>query len=317
MEEDAVGDPPSKGERSGVKRGRTSLEQDAMGEDFPPLTGVPKPNQTAKQQEEEAAPEANIIVQSSAKEGEKNSGFGPWMVVKKPPRKAPSNKQTYEKGNPAVPAASQAGSRFAVLNNIDDSQDSDEVVPNTIETNVTVAANKSGNDMRLKGDSRKQFQQNLQHVAQLANKGGVGGSSSDNAKSKHGPKFVVSDSANMSPAMNIPNKNFASKHAAINPLKKKNLEPSDGSWCSDPDTLKQMVVNYFRELYSENDVDLRISLPSLCEDWKLNHNEKLSLEVEVTVEEVRAALFGMSPNKSPGIEWISSRLFSENMECNR
>ncbi|OMO94505.1 hypothetical protein COLO4_16309 [Corchorus olitorius] len=183
MEEDAVGDPPSKGERSGVKRGRSSLEQDAMGEDFPPLTGVPNPNKTA-------------------------------------------NRQTYEKGKPAVPTASHAGSCFAVLDNMDDSQDSDEVVPNTVETNVPIAADKSGNDMRIRGDSRKQLQQNLHHVAQLANKGGVGGSSSDNAKSKHGPKVVVSDSANMSPAVNIPNKAFAPKHATVNPVQKQNLEPS-------------------------------------------------------------------------------------------
>ncbi|OMO96305.1 hypothetical protein COLO4_15360 [Corchorus olitorius] len=161
MEEDAVGDPPSKGERSGVKRGRSSMEQEAMGEDFPPLTG-----------EEEAASEANVIVQSShtqlaAKEGEKNSGFGPWMVVKKPPRKAPANRQTNEKEKPTVPTFSKAGCRFAVLDNMDDSQDSDEVIPNTVETNVPVAANKSCNDMRMKGDNRKQLQQSLHNVAQL------------------------------------------------------------------------------------------------------------------------------------------------------
>ncbi|OMO56447.1 hypothetical protein COLO4_35642 [Corchorus olitorius] len=107
---------------------------------------------------------------------------------------------------------------------MDDSQDSDEVVPNMVETNVKVAANKSGNDMRVKGDNRKQLQQGLQNVAQLANKGGAGGSSLANAKIKHGPKVVVSDSANTCHDVHNPDKILAPKHVMADPMRKQNLE---------------------------------------------------------------------------------------------
>ncbi|OMO72819.1 CNGC5-like protein [Corchorus olitorius] len=251
MEEDVVGDPPSKGERSGVKRGRSSLEQEATGEDFPPLMGISKPNKTGLSYRDKLI----------------NAG------------------QTNDKDKQNVPTTSQAASRFAVLDNMDDSQDSDEVVPNTVETNVMIAANKTGNDMRVKGDNKKQLQKSLQNIAQLANKGGTGGSFLANAKIKHGPKVVVSDSANTSPDVHNSNKTLAPKHVMANPMKKQNLEP---------------IV-----------IDEMISLPSLCEDWKLTHNEKLSLEEEVTVEEVKAALFGMNPNKSPGIDGFPGGFFQK------
>ncbi|OMO96232.1 RNA polymerase II-associated protein 1 [Corchorus olitorius] len=149
MEDEAVGDPPSRVDRSGVKRGRSSLEQDAS-----------------------------------------------------------ANRQASEKEKPAVPTTSQAGSRFVVLDTMDEPQDSDEIVPNTAETNVPVTAKKNGDGKRMTGDNRKQLQQGLQNVAQLANKGVAIGSSLTSPRAKHGPKVVASNSANKSPAVNIPNIEF-------------------------------------------------------------------------------------------------------------
>lgn len=107
-----------------------------------------------KEQEKDEAVEAHADAQSSQNqqadnERGKNYGFGPWMVVKKPPRKTPANKQVNEKEKATATSKTQAGSRFTVLDNMEDSQDSDEIVPNTFETNVIVTANRNDDGKRV------------------------------------------------------------------------------------------------------------------------------------------------------------------------
>lgn len=78
-------------------------------------------------------------------------------------------------------------------------------------------------------------------------------------------------------------------HAAIKKAHTKRvvtaLKLEDGTWCSEPDSLRQVVVDYYRELYSENDLSPSYHrLPALCSSWKLDPAEKLSLQEDISKE---------------------------------
>ncbi|OMO94621.1 hypothetical protein COLO4_16252 [Corchorus olitorius] len=322
MEEEAAGEPPMRGEKTGVKRVRSSMEQQGTEVISSPLLGTSqtgaKGMEAAKTGRDVAQP---LQPSQRNKEEEKQAGFGPWMVVKKPPRKPPANKQMNGKEKVTAPNNGQTGSRFAVLGDGEDSQESDEIVPNTFVSDEQPNTNKSAGGQKLQGESRKQFQKNLQSVAILANKGNVSGSSSGSNKAKQGPKIAASDKVDKSPVVQLTSTAVVPGKATVYAPIGQDSEPinmdtvsspsMDGTWCSEPDSLRQVVVDYYRELYSENDISASYHrLPALCSSWKLDPAEKLSLQEDISKEEVKAALFGMHPNKSPGVDGFPAVNFS-------
>ncbi|OMP13035.1 hypothetical protein COLO4_02393, partial [Corchorus olitorius] len=102
-----------------------------------------------------------------------------------------------------APNNGQTGSRFAVLGDGEDSQESDEIVPNTFVSAEQPNTKKSAGGQKLQGESRKQFQKNLKSVAILTNKGNVSGSSSGGNKAKQGPKIAASDKVDKSPVVQL------------------------------------------------------------------------------------------------------------------
>ncbi|OMO74252.1 Terpenoid cyclases/protein prenyltransferase alpha-alpha toroid [Corchorus olitorius] len=142
---------------------------------------------------------------------------------------------------------------------------------------------------KLQGESRKQFQKNLQSVAILANKGNLSGSSSGGNKAKQGPKIAASDKVDKSPVVQLTSTAVVPGKVTVNASIREDSEPinmdtvsspsMDKTWCSEPDSLRQVVVDYYRELYSENDISASYHrLPALCSSWKLDPAEKLSLQ---------------------------------------
>lgn len=58
----------------------------------------------------------------------------------------------------------------------------------------------------------------------------------------------------------------------------------------------------YSDLYTDPNPPLTLHLLSLGENWKLSQEDCNVLMLDVTLEEVRSAVFGMSPNKSPCID---------------
>ncbi|KAA3472035.1 reverse transcriptase [Gossypium australe] len=80
-----------------------------------------------------------------------------------------------------------------------------------------------------------------------------------------------------------------------------------GTWITDPETLKQMTMEYFQKLFTpESDICLnhiRGAFPELTEQ------EKRDLRREFTIEDIRTALFQMHPNKAPGPDGFHALFF--------
>lgn len=90
----------------------------------------------------------------------------------------------------------------------------------------------------------------------------------------------------------------------INTLKK-----DDNSWCFDQKELEDMVFQFYRNLYSDDGVT--VSLPKKL-DWKLEATDVVKLTKEVDSNDVKKALFDMSPNKSPGFDGFPVGFFQKN-----
>ncbi|OMP02708.1 hypothetical protein COLO4_10887 [Corchorus olitorius] len=134
---------------------------------------------------------------------------------------------------------------------------------------------------KLQGESRKQFQKNLKSVAILTNKGNVSGSSSGGNKAKQGPKIAASDKVDKSPVVQLTSTAVVPGKVTVYAPIGEDSEPinmdtvsspsMDGTWCSEPDSLRQVVVDYYRELYSKNDISASYHrLAALCSSWKLD-----------------------------------------------
>lgn len=68
---------------------------------------------------------------------------------------------------------------------------------------------------------------------------------------------------------------------------------------------------FYYDLYTDPHPALDVRLPSLCEHWKLSHADRNILSRDVTLEEVRSAVFDMSPKKSPGIDGFPAIFFQK------
>lgn len=88
------------------------------------------------------------------------------------------------------------------------------------------------------------------------------------------------------------------------------LKMDDGNWCSDKDTLKDLICSHFRSLFTqEGDEDLPAcetrSVPTLTDI------EKGRLCSPVTMEEVKRAVDSMGSLKAPGPDGVQALFYQD------
>ncbi|XP_057418408.1 uncharacterized protein LOC130712598 [Lotus japonicus] len=91
------------------------------------------------------------------------------------------------------------------------------------------------------------------------------------------------------------------------------LRNEDGDWIYDPQELKRMLVDYYKNLYTPEDLASG-PLPFPLSFPKLDDNESLEMTESVLQEEVRGALFSIGNLKSPGPDGFHSVFFKKNWE---
>ncbi|KAF7811782.1 reverse transcriptase [Senna tora] len=86
------------------------------------------------------------------------------------------------------------------------------------------------------------------------------------------------------------------------------LKNNQGEWVFEDETLKNMAVEYFTSLYTD---DMTLQTPyyvDICFP-SLDRNELLSCSKMISVEEVKEAIYSMRPFKSPGPDGLSPVFF--------
>lgn len=89
------------------------------------------------------------------------------------------------------------------------------------------------------------------------------------------------------------------------------LKKDDDTWSYDLEELKNLLSDYYLQLYSDPTSYSNFFLPPICQSWQLTPTEREDLDREVSLEEVKAALFDMNPNKSPGIDGFPTVFFQK------
>lgn len=78
------------------------------------------------------------------------------------------------------------------------------------------------------------------------------------------------------------------------------LMNSEGTWVSDPEEVKQMIVNYWEGLFREEDPSIQ-SFDFLHDCFPpIAHEDRLNLSKPFVSSEVKAAIMSMQPYKAPG-----------------
>lgn len=78
---------------------------------------------------------------------------------------------------------------------------------------------------------------------------------------------------------------------------------------TDEETLKHMVANYFRKLYSKDDTNEVILFPLRGVFPKIDATRLSNIESEITSEEIKDAIFSMSALKAPGLDGFHAIFF--------
>ncbi|XXG86091.1 hypothetical protein AAC387_Pa11g1056 [Persea americana] len=91
-------------------------------------------------------------------------------------------------------------------------------------------------------------------------------------------------------------------HMTASARKRKNtfvkLHSNQGHWCSTPDEIDSMIVEYFRNLFTSGGCQSEELLN--CVEMKVTSEQNSMLLAPFSAIEVKEALFGMHPDKSPG-----------------
>lgn len=90
------------------------------------------------------------------------------------------------------------------------------------------------------------------------------------------------------------------------------LQDSDGNWVTEPDLVKNMDMNFFRDLYRDDSVNVPFQVRGCfpC----LSHHEKVQLSSDFSFGEVRRALFDMGGLKAPGPDGYQALFFQSQWE---
>ncbi|KAL8091605.1 hypothetical protein AgCh_034018 [Apium graveolens] len=108
-------------------------------------------------------------------------------------------------------------------------------------------------------------------------------------------------------------KNTKYFHAASSSRRRTNkiqkLKDENGSWVKWQDGLKELLTNYYQELYSSSQVDSDEVIN--CVKPKISEEQNVQLMKEITEEEVREAIFHMHPDKAPGPDGMTPTFFQK------
>lgn len=88
----------------------------------------------------------------------------------------------------------------------------------------------------------------------------------------------------------------------------KELQDKEWNWMKNEDQIQHIVVKYFEELFASTQVEEREFMPrEVVQQMTREQNEQLM--VSVTDVEVKAAVFSMCPEKSPGLDGLNPGSF--------
>lgn len=83
-----------------------------------------------------------------------------------------------------------------------------------------------------------------------------------------------------------------------------------GEWCTDGETLKNHVTDFFRNLYSEPESSQPIQFSTVGMP-RFSDSARNTLTKRITAAEVKGVLDSMAPLKSPGPDGISAVFFQQ------
>ncbi|CAL5194730.1 unnamed protein product [Lathyrus oleraceus] len=91
------------------------------------------------------------------------------------------------------------------------------------------------------------------------------------------------------------------------------LKDEQGTWVKDGDQLKEKINNYYKQLFRLSDKwqnwhQTHITYPSL-EDVEIDN-----LDLQVTNDEIKRAIFDMKPWKSPGPDGFPARFYQKSRD---
>ncbi|GLT78653.1 hypothetical protein SLA2020_501810 [Shorea laevis] len=91
------------------------------------------------------------------------------------------------------------------------------------------------------------------------------------------------------------------------------LKRTDNTWCTDPKELRDMVVEYFKDLYQ---APVEIANPTSVMDFLRNghmdENQLLTILRPISNEEIKDAIFSMSAYKAPGSDGLQPVFYQLN-----
>lgn len=98
---------------------------------------------------------------------------------------------------------------------------------------------------------------------------------------------------------------FASVRKEHNRIKK--LKDENGEWQETEDGIQNTIVKYFENIFTATETEEQMSerINFRC----ITKEQKRGLMQDITEEEVRAAIFAMYPEKSPGIDGLNPCFF--------
>ncbi|KAJ8624647.1 hypothetical protein MRB53_033177 [Persea americana] len=102
-------------------------------------------------------------------------------------------------------------------------------------------------------------------------------------------------------------------HMTASARKRKNtfvkLHSNQGHWCSTPDEIDSMIVEYFRNLFTSGGYQSEELLN--CVEMKVTSEQNSMLMAPFSAIEVKEALFGMHPDKSPGPDGMNPAFYQK------
>ncbi|XP_050233163.1 uncharacterized protein LOC126681659 [Mercurialis annua] len=88
------------------------------------------------------------------------------------------------------------------------------------------------------------------------------------------------------------------------------LKMPDGNFCTDPDKIKEMIVKHFEDFIgSKNSNRVPAYNTLIGEGIVLDDIDRTALDMEVSDEEVKSAIFSINNDKAPGPDGFSSAFF--------
>ncbi|KAH7845873.1 hypothetical protein Vadar_006913 [Vaccinium darrowii] len=100
-------------------------------------------------------------------------------------------------------------------------------------------------------------------------------------------------------------RNTAFFHAKVNHRRRRNritgIQKADGTWCEELDIIAQEFVNYFQSIFQSKGTDSIEEVLNAIQGRVMDHMNAMLIK-EVNIDEIKKALWDMSPSKAPGAD---------------